>query len=343
MSDDVSDETEQAIDALYVGPLDRFIDERKALAKRVRGLDKARAAAVADLAKPTPAAWAVNRLAARGELDELFEAGAVLRAEQGRALAGGGDASELARATVAQRQRVTALVAEAKRDLAEASLACTEATLAKVKATLETLALWGALAPPGSPATSHGPRLARELDPPSLDALAELLGVTAGSAPSRAAPSPPPVPSPVPSSDAASATEALARASSGEPATRPAWDERERRLAVERDERRRAREERRAGLVVALRAAEERSRERRSEHEQTQREHGEAVAAARRCEAEATRLASELERARELARAELARAEMLSASLARATLELSRAEHERDEARRELDALATDD
>lgn len=303
----MEDEIERAIDALYVGPLERFVDERKAVAKRARALDKALAARVLELAKPTPAAWAVNRLAARGALEALFRAGAALRVEQGRALGGEGDAGALARATAAQRAAVASLVAEARVELGGAGLASTDATLAKVRATLETLALWGSLTPPAgaSDESPHGPRLARELEAPSLDSLAALLGVTtrreAPLAPVAQAASEPGPPAPN-ARDAASTEPSVMR-------------DDEARQRAEREAAARARATRRGELARALESAEVEARARREGRDEQRRALAREASAAEQHEAEVTRLAAALEVARALAREALERSRSLEAAL----------------------------
>jgi DNA repair exonuclease SbcCD ATPase subunit len=70
------------VDRLYAVPLEDFVAERKQVAKELRDAgDRAAAAEVAKLPKPTPPAWALNRLA-RDEPDavgEWLEAAAALR------------------------------------------------------------------------------------------------------------------------------------------------------------------------------------------------------------------------------------------------------------------------
>ena len=71
------------VDRLYAVPLEDFVAERKQVAKELRAAgDREAAAEVAKLPKPTPPAWALNRLA-RDEPDavgEWLEAAAALRA-----------------------------------------------------------------------------------------------------------------------------------------------------------------------------------------------------------------------------------------------------------------------
>ena len=87
-----------AIDDLYGLPLDRFVAERTALARELRGAGRREEAGeVAALRKPSVAAWAVNQLVrTQGRaVDELFEAGDALRKAQDGVLAGRDDAGSL--------------------------------------------------------------------------------------------------------------------------------------------------------------------------------------------------------------------------------------------------------
>jgi hypothetical protein len=103
---------------LYGLDLEEFVPARDALAKELRaGGDRDGAAAVKKLAKPTRAAWAVNRLV-RDRPDEiaaLVEAGAALAGAQEQLL-DGADADVLRSAAVAARALVDALAAEAPVD-----------------------------------------------------------------------------------------------------------------------------------------------------------------------------------------------------------------------------------
>jgi hypothetical protein len=117
------------IDLLYGLPLEDFVARRDALAKEIRAEgDRGRAAAIKRLAKPTRAAWAVNRLAREhpDEVRALVEAGEALAGAQ-EALLGGADADVLRGAAEAARALVDALAAQAPVD---------GATRDKVRATL---------------------------------------------------------------------------------------------------------------------------------------------------------------------------------------------------------------
>ncbi len=103
---------------LYGLDLAEFIPARDALVKELRaGGDRDGAAAVKKLAKPTRAAWAVNRLV-RDHPDEiaaLVDASAALAGAQEQLL-DGADADVLRSAAVAARALVDALAAEAPVD-----------------------------------------------------------------------------------------------------------------------------------------------------------------------------------------------------------------------------------
>jgi hypothetical protein len=106
------------IDELYGLELEDFVRERDALAKRLRDEgDKEGAAAVKKLAKPTRAAWAVNRLVRDRpkEMRALVEAGEALSGAQEQLLEGA-DAAVLRQAADAARNLVDALAAEAPVD-----------------------------------------------------------------------------------------------------------------------------------------------------------------------------------------------------------------------------------
>src|SRR5258708_36018672 len=111
-------ETEEALDRLYATPPDRFTAERDALAKTLRATDKAAAAAVKALRRPTVTAWALNQVARdhAADLSGLFDADAELSRSQRE----GGGRDTLAEAARARREIIGRLVAAAPRPLAEA-------------------------------------------------------------------------------------------------------------------------------------------------------------------------------------------------------------------------------
>ena len=133
------------VDALYGLPLDAFVPERDALAKRLRA-DKRRedADAVKALRKPSVAAWAANQVlrSQPGRRDALLEAGDALRAAQEDLLAGRGDAAAARAAGEAERRAVGDLVAAA-RGLAREGGFPTATVLDRVRETLHAAATDG--------------------------------------------------------------------------------------------------------------------------------------------------------------------------------------------------------
>jgi hypothetical protein len=131
-------------DDLYGLPLDRFVPERAALAKALRGAgDRDAAAAVAALRKPSAAAWAVNQLVrTQGDAArDLYEAGDAVRAAQADVLAGRGDAAQLREAGAREREAVAGLVDRARGLLGSDGHALSAGTLERVAATLHAAAL----------------------------------------------------------------------------------------------------------------------------------------------------------------------------------------------------------
>jgi hypothetical protein len=128
------------LDDLYGLAPDEFVPERGALAKALRAAGRRdEAAAVAQLRKPSAAAWAVNQLvrSAGDGVDELFAAGDAVREAQADVLAGRGDARELRDAGGRERAAVESLVDAARGMLSDASAA----TLERVADTLHAAAL----------------------------------------------------------------------------------------------------------------------------------------------------------------------------------------------------------
>jgi hypothetical protein len=106
-------DTEAEIDRLYGVPLDEFVAERTALAKRLtKDGDREAAARVKGLRKPTVGAWALNQAVRRrrSETEELLETGERLRAAHEQLLSGG-DASEL-REAMKEERRLTSAIAD---------------------------------------------------------------------------------------------------------------------------------------------------------------------------------------------------------------------------------------
>ncbi len=111
------EDTEARVDELYCLSLDRFVAERDALARELRGEKRrAEAAAVAKLPKPAVAAWAVNQVvrsqaqAARA----LWDAGDAVLAVHQRAVVGEAAGDELRAAIAGQREALTPLADAAR-------------------------------------------------------------------------------------------------------------------------------------------------------------------------------------------------------------------------------------
>lgn len=166
------------VDALYAGPPEVFTLGRAALAKALKAAgDKAAAAEVAGLRKPTTAAWAVNRLVQAGDesVAGALAAAAGVRAAQRRALTGP-DAGEgaagvaLRRATGDFRAAVRQAVHAARALIGPAA---SPSVLDRVAATLQAAATSEA----ALEAVRSG-RLVRDLDPTGLGDVAglELVG-----------------------------------------------------------------------------------------------------------------------------------------------------------------------
>jgi hypothetical protein len=129
---------------LYGLPLDRFVPERGALAKALRGQgDREQAARVAALRKPSVAAWTVNQLVRtqRRAVGAAFDAGDELQRAQADLLAGTGDAGALREATQRERRAVEDLAEVARGLLSSDGHEPTTATLDRVSETLHAAAL----------------------------------------------------------------------------------------------------------------------------------------------------------------------------------------------------------
>ncbi len=154
---------EDDVDALYAADPDQFVAARQALVKRMRAEgDKAGAAEVAGLRRPTAAAWAVNQLARRhpDELDGLVERGAELRRAHERLLSGGRD-DDTAAAGRRRREAIADLADRAVAILTESGRSG-DAHRDGIAATLDAASL-----DPDVAADVVAGRLSKELDPPS--------------------------------------------------------------------------------------------------------------------------------------------------------------------------------
>jgi ribosomal protein S18 acetylase RimI-like enzyme len=129
---------------LYGLPLDRFVPERTALAKALRGGGRReQAAEVAAMRKPSVAAWAVNQLVRTQDagMSALFEAGEELQQAQSQLLAGRGDRVALHEAVSHEREAVKRLVETARGLLSSDGHELTPATLDRVAETLHAAAV----------------------------------------------------------------------------------------------------------------------------------------------------------------------------------------------------------
>jgi DNA repair exonuclease SbcCD ATPase subunit len=107
----VSEAPPELVDELYGAPPDEFVARRDALAKELRGSDRAAAEAVKKLRKPSVSAGAVNELVRRApdDVEALLAAGEALRQAQ----LGGGDRDAIRAAARDEREAVERLVGQA--------------------------------------------------------------------------------------------------------------------------------------------------------------------------------------------------------------------------------------
>jgi hypothetical protein len=129
---------------LYGLPLERFTDERNALAKQLRKEgERDEAARVSKLRKPSVAAWAVNQLVRtqRRDVLKLFKAGDALQKAQSDLLRGGGDPGALRQATDGERAATDQLLERARGLLSSEGHELTVAKLEQVSETLHAAAL----------------------------------------------------------------------------------------------------------------------------------------------------------------------------------------------------------
>jgi hypothetical protein len=131
-------------DDLYGLALDRFVAERGALVKSLRKAGRREEAVeVAQLRKPSTAAWAVNQLVRtqRAAIQELFDAGDALRNAQSDLLAGRGDGRTLRAAGDRERAAVDGLVEIARGLLGSAGDELSATAIERVADTLHAAAL----------------------------------------------------------------------------------------------------------------------------------------------------------------------------------------------------------
>jgi hypothetical protein len=162
----VSDPLDPDLDQLYQAPADAFVAARNALSDRLRKAgDKASAARVKTLKRPTPAAWLLNQVWFR--YAELFEqARAATQRLRELHQRGGHDMRELSAANDAQRRAMNMVLDAAKSCGQEAGLAVEAALQRKLFTTLQAWLAGGAGERPG--------RMAQEVEASGFDAVAAL-------------------------------------------------------------------------------------------------------------------------------------------------------------------------
>jgi hypothetical protein len=130
------------IDRLYGLPLDEFVPQRDAAAKRLRaGGERDAAAAVKALRKPTAGAWALNQAVRRrgAETQALLGAGERLRAAHAGLLAGG-DRNEL-RAAMDEQRRLAGVLSDCAEAIASETGKSGPALRERVRSTLHAAAV----------------------------------------------------------------------------------------------------------------------------------------------------------------------------------------------------------
>ena len=129
-------------DAIYGLPLEDFVPERAAVAKRLRSEgDRETAKRVTALRKPSVAAWTINQLVRSRAKDvaAFTKAADGLRAAQGALLEGHGSPADLRTARAAERKAVGRLI-EVARGLFPGGREPGESTLERIGATLHAAA-----------------------------------------------------------------------------------------------------------------------------------------------------------------------------------------------------------
>ena len=209
---------EEGVDELYGLDPNDFVAARNDLVKALKKSgDKAFAAEVAKLKRPTPAAWAVNQMARRRreELEELVRLGEALRGAQDRALAGD-DPGDMRQAGRARRDAVARLAERADRLLVERG-GVAGAHAGDVTATLEAASLDAEAG-----AAVLAGRLSTELEPPSGFGLFDLTVAPAA----RAKPKPAPAEEPEAEAQAERDERARQEAEEAVAEARRRWEER---------------------------------------------------------------------------------------------------------------------
>jgi hypothetical protein len=317
-------------DELYGLPLDAFVPERDALAKRLRSDGRrAEAAEVKALRKPSVAAWGVNQ-AVRSQpkaARQLWDAGDALIGAQEALLAGRGDAAGLRGAVERERSALAELVEAAQGLLTSAGRDLGDSTIERVRETLHAAAIDRDAREQVAPG-----RVTREMAHAGLggiEAAPATAAAPATDARGRKGPAKEPQggtgPAKEPRGSKGNAKKAPARDGAAAGEARRAREAQERAAAAEAERTRR--EEERAAAEQAERERRERAR-RRSDAE---RELREAVRALERAERAGARAQEQLERAQATAdeAQEALGAARAAHDEAAAELERARAEEER--------------
>lgn len=133
-----------AIDDLYLEPLEDFVGARDELAKQLRSEGDADAAKqVRALRKPSRVAWAIDQVSGReqGLRDALLDAGAALREAQERLVGGKGSSSEVREAGAREREAVEAALEAVGLAAADGGSELSAAALERARQTLHSVAL----------------------------------------------------------------------------------------------------------------------------------------------------------------------------------------------------------
>lgn len=316
---------DEEIAALYAAPLESFIADRNALASRLKKeKDREGSDEVKALRKPTPSAWAVNRLFQHEpeRMEELLGAGERARKALHEAITSGG-AESLRGAIQEARGLIEELRQRALEFLSEGGRSANPAMGERIGTNLQSLTFT-----PAAAETAGRGWLDADLDPPGFEVLAGLQ-VAAGA--SRPKPARPVKEAPPIRPHSASAEERQAR------------EEARRREAEEARSRREAERARREPAKEKAKAPAPSLRDREEARLREWREREEARLSAQR-EREEARLREKLETAEQEAERTAAEAAALqeeAAEAAKAAAEArKKAERSQDQADRAAEALA---
>jgi hypothetical protein len=162
----VADPLDPDLDQLYQAPADEFVTVRNALSDRLRKAgDKASAARVKALKRPTPAAWLLNQVWF-GDAELFAQASAATQRLRELHQRGGHDMRELSAANDAQRRAMNTVLDAAKQCGQQTGIAVEAALHRKLFTTLQAWLAGGAGERPG--------RMAQEVEASGFDAVAAL-------------------------------------------------------------------------------------------------------------------------------------------------------------------------